>query len=218
MNVEFRRTIVGWAGIVVGVTFIVVALIPALPWSRSRSVASLVHSAPSSMGAEGPPVAAAAVLPSQAHHESTVAGPQRITIPTINLSASVVPVSLQPDGSLAAPEDFSQAGWYTGSTTPGRPGPSVIVGHIDSHHGPAVFFRLHELVPDQPIVIETANNGTLTFTVERIERHPKDRFPTTEVYGSTNQRALRLITCGGEFDRAVSSYRDNIVVFARLTE
>jgi hypothetical protein len=94
----------------------------------------------------------------------------------------------------------------------------VIVGHIDSHHGPAVFFRLHELVPGQTIMIETANNAIVTFIVERIERHPKHRFPTTEVYGSTNQRALRLITCGGEFDRAVGSYRDNIVVFARLAE
>ena len=217
MNVEFRRTTVGWAGIVLGITFIVVALIPALPWSGSRSVAPLAPSAPSLMGA-APPAAAAAVLPSQAHHESTVADPQRITIPRINVTASVVPASLQPDGSLAAPGDFSQAGWYTGGTAPGGPGPSVIVGHIDSHHGPAVFYRLHELGPSQTIVIETANNTILTFIVERIERHPKDRFPTAKVYGSTNQRALRLITCGGEFDRAVGSYRDNIVVFARLAK
>lgn len=207
MTVETRRstvptTTVCFAGIALGVTLVVAALIPALPAAGSRSIAS----SPS------------AVPPSQAHHEWTVAGPQRISIPRINLTASVVPVSLQGDGSLAAPEDFGLAGWYSGGTAPGAPGPSVIVGHVDSHRGPAVFFRLRELAAGHSIVIETGNNLTLTFVVERIEQHPKDRFPTTEVYGVTNQRALRLITCGGEFDRTARSYRDNIVVFASLAE
>lgn len=213
MNVVSRRSTVGWAGIALGVTLVVVALIPALPWNGSRSPSAL-----STRAIAVPPVAVPAASPSHAYHESTVADPQRMTISSINLSASVVPVGLQPDGSLAAPGDFSQAGWYTGGTPPGAPGPSVIVGHVDSHLGPAVFFRLHELVLGESIVIETANNATLTFIVERIEQHPKDRFPTTEVYGPTNQRALRLITCGGEFDRAARSYRDNIVIFATLTE
>jgi Sortase domain len=217
MKVELRRT-TGWAGIVLGVTLVAVALIPALPWNGSRSVASLAPSATSSREAEGPPVTAAVASPSQTRHGSVVADPQRITIPRINLSASVVPVGLQPDGSLAAPVDFSLAGWYMGGAAPGAPGPSVIVGHIDSQHGPAVFFRLPELVPGQSIVIDTVKDATFTFIVERIEQYPKDRFPTAEVYGFTNQRALRLITCGGEFDRTVGSYRDNIVVFASLAE
>lgn len=228
MNVELHRTTVskrtdsarpwqrlGWAGIGLGITLVVVALIPVLPLIGSRSVASLTHSTPFSKGVKGSQVAATAVSPGQAL-QSIDPGPKRLTIPMINLSASVVPIDLQPDGSLAAPENFSLVGWYTGGTTPGQPGPSVIVGHVDSHLGPAVFFRLHELVPGQSILIETVNDTFLTFIVERIEQHHKGRFPTAEVYGSTNQRALRLITCGGEFDRAAGSYRDNIVVFASL--
>lgn len=213
------NTAVGWAGIALGVALVVVALVPAFPWSGFRSVASAP--APSTLSTRGPvapPVSVPAESPIQAPRDSTLAGPQRMTIPRINLIASVVPVSLQSDGSLAAPEDFSLAGWYAGGTAPGAPGPSVIVGHVDSHRGPAVFFRLRELAAGQSIMIETANNVSLTFVVERIEQHPKDRFPTTEVYGSTNQRVLRLITCGGEFDRTVGSYRDNIVVFAKLAE
>lgn len=212
------RSRVGWAGIAVGVALVVVALMPALPWSGSGSVAA--SPAPSTLlstrGPAGFPVAAPVGSPSQVHHESKVAGAKRMTIPGINLSAGIVPVGLQPDGRLAAPGDFSVAGWYTGGVSPGEPGPAVIVGHVDSHRGPAVFFRLHELVPGQSVVIETANDTTLTFLVERIEQHPRDRFPTAEVYAATNQRALRLITCGGEFDRSAGSYRDNIVVFARL--
>lgn len=208
LNTTVLNTTVGWAGVALGVTLVVIALIPAFPWSGSRSVAESAF----------PPAAAPAESPIQAPRESALAGPQRMTIPRINLSTSVVPVGLQPDGTLAAPGDFALAGWYAGGTAPGAPGPSVIVGHVDSHRGPAVFFRLRELAAGQSILIETGNNATFTFIVERIEQHPKDRFPTTEVYGSTNQRALRLITCGGEFDRTAGSYRDNIVVFAKLAE
>lgn len=216
MSAGLRRTTLGWAGIIVGVTLMIVALIPALPWRGSQLVVSLAPSVPSPRTATAFPVTAAAVSPNQAHHESTVDGPQRITIPQINLSASIVPIGLQPDGSLAVPGNFSLAGWYAGGTAPGDSGPAVIVGHVDSQRGPAVFFRLHELAPDQSVMIETASNATLTFIIERIEQHSKDRFPTTEVYGSTNQRALRIVTCGGEFDRKIGSYRDNIVVFAKL--
>jgi hypothetical protein len=34
------------------------------------------------------------------------------------------------------------------------------------------------------------------------------------VYSPTPFAELRLVTCGGTFDRAARSYRDNIVVYA----
>ena len=42
----------------------------------------------------------------------------------------------------------------------------------------------------------------MRFTVTRVARYPKDAFPTAEVYGPTADAELRLITCGGAFDRA----------------
>jgi hypothetical protein len=195
----------------------VVALIPAVFWNGHPPVElSPDSSARFVSRSEDLPVPPLPASPSQVHHETPVADPKRIVIPTINLTADIVPLGIQPDGSLATPGSFSLAGWYTGGAEPGEPGPSVIVGHVDSHLGPAVFFRLRELAPGQPIVIETANGATLTFFVERIEQYAKERFPADEVYGPTSQHALRLITCGGKFDRAARNYRDNIVVFARL--
>ncbi len=35
-------------------------------------------------------------------------------------------------------------------------------------------------------------------------------------YGRTARPELRLITCGGPFDKRTGSYPDNTVVFARL--
>ena len=137
-------------------------------------------------------------------------------IPAIDLDADVVPLGLRPDGTLEVPENFSQTGWYTNGPEPGEPGSAVIVGHVDSLDGPAVFFRLRALLPGDEIIVETVDGGSFTFIVERTEQHPKTEFPTAEVYGPTNNRALRLITCGGSFDRAARSYRDNLVVFANL--
>jgi hypothetical protein len=54
------------------------------------------------------------------------------------------------------------------------------------------------------------------FAVDRVEQHPKDDFPTGAVYGVTERPTLRLITCGGAFDRSVRSYVDNLIVYASL--
>jgi hypothetical protein len=42
----------------------------------------------------------------------------------------------------------------------------------------------------------------------------KDDFPTELVYGSTDEPTLRLVTCGGSFDRGARSYVANIIVYA----
>ncbi len=55
------------------------------------------------------------------------------------------------------------------------------------------------------------------FRVQRSERYPKADFPTAKVYGPTRGPAVRLITCGGDFDRSTGHYLDNTVVYAGLS-
>jgi hypothetical protein len=52
--------------------------------------------------------------------------------------------------------------------------------------------------------------------IARVEKHEKDEFSTEEVYGNIDHAGLRLITCGGAFDKASGDYQDNIIVFASL--
>jgi Sortase domain len=92
----------------------------------------------------------------------------------------------------------------------------VIAGHVDSRTGPAVFYRLRELRPGQAVLVERADGTRLRFVVEQARSYPKASFPTGDVFGPVPSAALRLITCGGDFDRARGSYRDNLVVFAGL--
>ena len=94
----------------------------------------------------------------------------------------------------------------------------MILGHVDSaEYGPGVFFDLGALKPGDEVEVARADGSIAVFAVDRVERHPKNDFPTIEVYGNTSDAQLRLITCGGDFDSGVRSYEDNVIVFATLT-
>ena len=92
----------------------------------------------------------------------------------------------------------------------------VVVGHVDSRSGPAVFYRLRQLVVGDEVALERSDGSTARFVVQRTERHAKDAFPTAAVYGDTSDAQLRLITCGGAFDRSTGHYVDNVIVSAVL--
>jgi sortase (surface protein transpeptidase) len=143
--------------------------------------------------------------------------PLGVRIPAIGVDAAgLVPLKIIPaTGELEAPKEFTQTGWYAAGPVPGEPGPAVIAAHVDSaKDGPAVFYRLKELKAGDKVFVPRSDGVTVTFTVTGVERYPKNAFPTQKVHGPTPDRALRLITCGGSFDRTKGSYRDNIVVYA----
>ncbi len=154
--------------------------------------------------------------PTTTIQSGSVDQPIAVSIPAIGVDSTLVPLILLPDGSLEAPEDFDVAGWYQAGPEPGEPGASVIAGHVDSRTGPAVFYRLRDLDAGDQIAVNGAGGEAVAFVVERVEQYPKDDFPADQVYAETELPVLRLITCGGTFDRDARSYRDNIVVFARL--
>ena len=142
--------------------------------------------------------------------------PVIIRIPSIEVEAPIVGLGLREDGAIEVPERTEETGWWRGGPEPGEPGPAVILGHVDSRVGPAVFYRLRELAPGDEIHIDREDGTTVTYVVEASQRHGKDVFPTDAVYGATEKPTLRLVTCGGEFDYDVRSYEDNFIVFATI--
>ena len=144
--------------------------------------------------------------------------PVRLDIPSIGVHTSTfVDLGRAVDGSIEVPTDFAAVGFYTPGPTPGQFGPAVIAGHVDSHQGPAVFYRLGALKPGARIGVGREDGSTATFVVDKVASYSKARFPTAEVYGNTTSRAeLRLITCGGSFDDHTGHYVDNVVAFAHL--
>ncbi|MEV6348249.1 class F sortase [Actinoplanes sp. NPDC051851] len=161
--------------------------------------------------ADGPAVAESTTA------ERTRSEPVGLDIAGIGVHTAVTPIGLRDDGTLDVPELRSDApaAWYQGSPAPGEDGASVIVGHVDTaSDGPAVFYRLRELVPGDTVAVRRADGSTVHFAVTRVASYPKARFPTAEVYAATASPEIRLITCGGAFDRAAGHYRSNIVVYA----
>jgi hypothetical protein len=140
--------------------------------------------------------------------------PARVRIPAIDVDASVVDLGLNPDRTLEVPQDAETTGWWSGGTRPGASGPAVVVGHVDSETGPAVFYRLGDLDPGDRIDVVGADGTVVPYRVDALETHPKDEFPTSAVYGPTQGPALRLVTCGGEFDDGSQHYRDNTIAYA----
>jgi sortase (surface protein transpeptidase) len=145
-----------------------------------------------------------------------VAEPVRLRVPAIGLSTRVIPLRLDANGRLIAPTAFDRVGWNKAGPEPGEKGAAVIAGHVDSKTGPAVFYRLPQLRKGDRVHVDRADGSTVTFTVDRLARYPKSRIPNKEVYGPGRGGGaqLRLITCGGTFDRTRGSYRDNVIVFA----
>jgi sortase family protein len=157
--------------------------------------------------------------------------PATIRIPKIGVMSTLIPLGLTEAGELATPpvDKPGLAGWYAGrdpefdgdEVMPGQGGPAVVAGHVDGvvngrKGQPGVFKRLPELAPGDEVQIERDDGVTLRFSVYGVERHAKDAFPTDRVYAATDDPELRLITCGGAFDRTVGHYVDNWIVWARL--
>jgi sortase family protein len=146
--------------------------------------------------------------------------PVRLDIARIGVRTPVVQVGLDGSGAMAMPpaSPDGPAGWYRYLASPGEVGPAVIVGHVDSaRDGPAVFFRLGALEGGDQVDVLRADGVTARFTVTAVLSVPKSAFPTTLVYGPVEHPVLRLVTCGGVFDRSTGHYLDNVVVFARFT-
>ena len=144
--------------------------------------------------------------------------PTHLTIPTIGVRTSLEPLGRLPDRTLQPPSRWDEAGWYADGVRPGDPGPAVVVGHVDSRSGPAVFHRLRDLRPGAVALVRLRTGRTLTFVVDSVQVYRKNEFPSAAVYGPTALPELRLITCTGEFDWSADHYLDNLVVTAHLDE
>ena len=153
--------------------------------------------------------AAEATLPKSA--------PASLQIPAINVDTRLVGLGLEADKTMAVPRESGVAGWYRYGPTPGERGPAVITGHVDWQDSAGVFHDLRTLKPGDELTVGRRDGTAAEFRVDRVEQYAKAAFPTEEVFGNLNHAGLRLITCGGAFDRATLNYQDNVVVYATMT-
>jgi hypothetical protein len=149
---------------------------------------------------------------------ASVTNPATVDIPRISAHSTLIPLGLDDHGALQVPDVRypEQAGWYSLGVKPGQIGPAIIVGHVDGAGRAGVFYRLKELATGDEINVSLADGRTLTFKVSLVEKVLKSDFPTSKVYGDVDHPALRLVTCGGQFDPIRHSYLSNVIVYADI--
>ena len=125
-------------------------------------------------------------------------------------------VGFDVDGWMEVPQSASVVAWFTGSPAPGELGPSIIIGHVDMNGKPGVFFNLKKLKQGDAISVIRSDGKIVKFLVTKTASYLKADFPTATVYGDIDHKGLRLITCGGIFDKKSKHYLSNIIVFAKL--
>ncbi len=143
--------------------------------------------------------------------------PLRLQIKPINLDSLISEVGLNSDGTMELPAyDNPVVGWYKFGPSPGEKGPTVIAGHVDTIDGPSIFFSLHKIQVGNLIEVERSDGQVAKFTVTKVDQFSQNNFPTEDVYGDTVGSTIRLITCGGIFDKTTGRYTENTVVFGQF--
>ncbi len=191
--------------------------------AAGAGAAGLVTAGRGAVPAAPSPRPAAAIASAPAGRSVTVPGrsawyrtppPVALIIPAIGVNARLVNLGLTTAGTVQVPADPARPGWYTGSPRPGAIGSSILLGHVDSLSGPAVFYRLGHLRPGERVYVRRPDGTLAVFRVDGVRWYLKSHFPTAAVYGPAPDPELRLISCGGVFDQNLKSYLSNVVVYA----
>lgn len=158
----------------------------------------------------------AVATPGAADPEPEAVLPVRLLIPDLDLDTRLITLGVRRDRTVQVPSDPDRAGWFRQGPTPGSLGSSVILGHVDSADGPAVFARLSSLRPGARVEVTLDDGSLVRFEVHSVRTYANEAFPARKVYGFHGRPELNLVTCGGVYDAARGGYQANVVVNARV--
>ncbi|HXQ62153.1 MAG TPA: class F sortase [Acidimicrobiales bacterium] len=139
--------------------------------------------------------------------------PVSLRVPALAMSVPLSTLGLNTDGTVQVPTNDVEPGWFRLGPTPGQVGSAVILGHVDSHQGPGVFFQLRTLQAGDQVQVSLADGAVVNFAVSSVMTYTKMQFPADQVYTSHGTSQLQLVTCGGAFDAQTGHYLSNIVVY-----
>ncbi|WP_424213655.1 class F sortase [Streptomyces sp. BI20] len=191
----------------------VYALLLAALWLWGRELTSGSVGVDSAVAAAPELPAALAPLPASP--------PVRLDLPVLGVQAPVRGRGLDRDGAPDPPpfDRPGTVGWWDGGPKPGGAGPALLVGHVDTTTEAAVFHGLSTVRRGDPIRVVRADGGIAEFTVEEVRVYSRDGFAPERAYGPRvrGRAELRLLTCGGSYDKGAREYTGNVVVSAYLT-
>jgi len=134
--------------------------------------------------------------------------PSRIVIPALQVSAPIVPVGTEPDGSMGTPKSAAEVAWWQG--TPVGAGNALFAGHSDWNGSPGSFQALGDLTPGSTVVV-MGQGKALTFRVIWV-RLMSGGVDATTILGPQPAPVVTLVTCGGVFDTSIGHHLSRYVV------
>lgn len=145
--------------------------------------------------------------------------PRTISIPKLNVLARVRPLTVKDDGSLDAPHNVHDAGWYKDSAKPGSPGgASLIDGHVSGPTQKGVFYRIETLQEGDVVTVERGDGTKIDYSVAKVEISKASETDMSKLLVSVTagKHGLNLITCTGKFDPATKTYEDRALVYTKF--
>lgn len=140
--------------------------------------------------------------------------PSRLRIARLGVDAPVAALGVADTGEMEVPTDAENVAWYEYGPSPGQHGSAVLAAHVDYNGRRGVFFDLMDLRAGDRVVVDFTGGRSRTFVVRERASIAKRALPVDELFRREGPRRLTLITCGGDFDAAARSYRNNVVVVA----
>ncbi|MCX4526023.1 MULTISPECIES: class F sortase [unclassified Streptomyces] len=188
-------------------------------WLWGREITGVPAQVP---GLPGGAVAGAPGVPLPAAHAPLGAAlPARVDVPSIGVQAPVISRGLDKDGAIDPPpyDRPGTVGWWGGGAQPGTAGTALLVGHVDTASKPAVFYGLSSARQGDTVRVVRADGTIAEFTIEDVQVYERAGFDPHKAYGPKvpGRAELRLVTCGGTYDKTAKQYSANVVVSAYLT-
>ena len=143
--------------------------------------------------------------------------PVRVASADVNLAVELTKVSILGDGSLEAPANWNEGGWFTQSAKSGQVGNMVIDGHYDDNLGaPAAFWNLKNLKIGDTVIVTDGLGRDFSYRVSEIFYVAINDPDRLDIFASADKPILTLITCGGLWLPGKGTYSSRLVIRSQL--
>lgn len=178
-----------------------------------KELSAPLPSQPVTVSTEAPPAVEPKDPVVKAAHTVPPNHPRQLVIPRLSIDANIHPVGLV-DGTISAPTNAWDVGWYSSSALPGKQGTLLFDGHVnDTLNSPGVFAKLHTLRQADEIRIERGDKTVLDYQVKEVRQAAlKDVDMSLLLSAEPGEERLVLITCGGAYDQARQTYSDRVII------
>lgn len=142
--------------------------------------------------------------------------PRALYIDKLKIAARVFPMSTHKDGTIQAPLNIFDAGWYVKSAKPGESGATFIDAHASGATREGLFAYLDTLVAGDFIELEKGDGERVIYKVAAVEKVALDKVDMKKAlapYGDAEQ-SLTLMTCTGKWLKDEATYDHRAIVYA----